>query len=731
MNSTSRYLLPAVVFLTGASVLIVEVLALRVLSPYYGNTIFTVSSVISVILLALSVGYYAGGALADRNPSPRTFFGLILVSGIVLLALHALGTLLLPRFSGTLSIEIGPLVSSALLFLLPALFLGMLSPFAVKLQSVNCPEKGVGKVAGEIFFWSTLGSITGSLLAGFVLIPRFGIDRILIANGLMLFVLGFVPLVALRAGFARLGAALVAALLALGAIAYAAQRSGEAIVYRRDGVYQRITIYEGEQLGRPTRFLLLDRSESGAMFLDSNDPRDLAYDYTKYYALYKIFTPRVERALVLGGGAYSIPKALLRDLPEADVDVAEIEPSLFDLAKRYFAVPDAARLHNHVEDGRRFLHDAARSYDLIFGDVYYSYFSVPPHFTTQEFFALAKDRLAPGGVFIANMIGDLSRRQPSLIMAEIKTFKTVFPNSYFFAVESPEKTGLIQNITLVGYNSDRYVDVRSPPVTTNPDPLVRFLRYKALDIDHRYELSPYPILTDTFSPVEYLTARVLRRSLDNPIGISGDEVLSLVKQQLRYGARGPGTRGHDRLRDFLLAEMEGLAQEVNTQSFRHTANGRTSQLTNIIGRLHEAEERRIVVAAASDSASGPAVLLEVSRALISAPVAPRVGVDIVLFDADGSSWFANHLDEIYGTKRPLAAIVVDTACRGDLRIFKEPRRDVEGDQRTLAAAGIPTVLFGDSGNAHGSSPDDAVARCRAGMLEEVARSVLDAVITMQ
>src|SRR5437870_2134490 len=72
MKSTSRYLLPAVVFVTGASVLIVEVLAVRVLSPYYGNTIFTVSSVISVILLALSVGYYAGGALADRNPSLRS-----------------------------------------------------------------------------------------------------------------------------------------------------------------------------------------------------------------------------------------------------------------------------------------------------------------------------------------------------------------------------------------------------------------------------------------------------------------------------------------------------------------------------------------------------------------------------------------------------------------------------------------------------------------------------------
>jgi spermidine synthase len=710
-----RPLLHAVVFLTGASVLIVEVLAVRVLSPYYGNTIFTVSSVISVILLALSAGYYAGGALVDRHPSIRAFFGLILASGLVLLALHALGTLLLPRFSGTLSIESGPLVSAALLFLLPALFLGMLSPYAVKLQSVSSPATGVGRIAGDVFFWSTLGSITGSLLAGFVLIPRFGIDRILIATGVLLFVLGFVPLVVMRTRIAVLLASLAAAVLALVAIAYAAQRADQAdrtVVYRQDGVYQRITIHEGEQLGRPTRFLLLDRSESGAMFLDSHDPTDLAYDYTKYYALYKIFTPRVERALVLGGGAYSIPKALLRELPRAEVDVAEIEPSLFGLAKRYFAVDDDPRLHNHVEDGRRFLHDASKQYDLIFGDVYYSYFSVPPHFTTQEFFALARARLTPGGVFIANMIGDLSRRQPSLIMAEIRTFELVFPNSYFFAVEAPEKTGLIQNITLVGYNSDRQVDIRSPPVTTSPNPLIRFLQYKALDIDHRFELSTYPVLTDAFSPVEYLTARVLRRSLDTSLSVNGDEVLALTSQQLRYGPRG-----HDRVRDLLIAEMNGLAQDVITQSFDHAGpDGKTYRLTNIIGRLHDTEERRVIVAAHYDGvgepAAGPALLLELTRALITAPDAPRVGIDVVLLDAAGSSWFAAHVGEIYGTKAPVSAVLLDSACRGEVRILKDP-----------TAIGDPDSPPAPAG--------DAPRSCSVRNLEKAARTALDYVNTMQ
>jgi spermidine synthase len=619
-----RYLLPLVVFLTGACVLVIEVVAVRVLSPFYGNTIFTVSSVITVILLALSVGYYAGGVAADRHPSRERFFGLILGSGLVLLLLQLLGTLTLPSVSRALSIEVGPLVSSAMMFLLPAVLLGMLSPYAVKLQSLSAPEQGVGRVAGAIFFWSTLGSITGSLLAGFVLIPRVGVDRVLIAVGVTLVALGLVPLLVLGVRSRRVLASGAGALvLALAAARFSSPPVVDAntIVYRSDGLYQQITIYEGSYLGRPARFLLLDRSESGAMFLDSTDPGDLVYDYTKYYSLYKVFTPRVQNALVLGGGAYSIPKALLHELPDAVVDVAEIEPSFLDLAKRYFGTVESPRLRNFVEDGRRFLQDSDTRYDLIFGDVYYSYFSVPPQFTTREFFALARSRLRSEGVFIANMIGDLSRREPSLIMAEIRTFQTVFPNSYFFAVESAERTDQLQNITLVGYNSDRRIDVAAPPVTTHPQELIRFLRYKAVDVERRFELSSYPVLTDDFSPVEYLTARVLRRALDEPTETDGDEMRAVADQVLRYGLRGPGMPGRQAVREFLGAEMRGLSPEV------------TVTPTSIAAGLFLSEETRRTVAAPIDDAAAVGVLVETARSLIFAPVPPAVGVDVMFYEA--------------------------------------------------------------------------------------------------
>jgi spermidine synthase len=429
-----------------------------------------------------------------------------------------------------------------------------------------------------------------------------------------------------------------ALILALAAARYDGRPvvDAETVVYRSDGRYQEITIYEGSYLNRPARFLLLDRSESGAMFLDSTDPSELVYDYTKYYSLYKVFTPRVQNALVLGGGAYSIPKALLHELPGAVVDVAEIEPSFFDLAKRYFGATDSPRLRNFVQDGRRFLQDSDTQYDLIFGDVYYSYFSVPPQFTTREFFALVRRRLRGDGVFIANMIGDLSRRKPSLIMSEIRTFQSVFPNSHFFAVESAERTDQLQNITLIGYNGNRRIDLAAPPVTTHPDDLIRFLRYKRVDVERRFELSSYPLLTDDFSPVEYLTARVLRRAFDDPTETDGDEMRAVVDQLLRYGPQGAGTPGHQKMREFLVAEMSGLSPEV------------TVTASVISAGLFLSEGTRQIVAARIDDAAAIGMLVETARSLIFSPVPPSVGVDVMFYEE--------------GSEPPAPAIVLRNVC---------------------------------------------------------------------
>ncbi|MBI2120307.1 MAG: fused MFS/spermidine synthase [Parcubacteria group bacterium] len=784
-----QHMLPISVFITGACVLMVEVVAVRILSPYYGNTIFTVSSVISVILAALSVGYYAGGKLADRRPSLGWFFGIILLSGFALLVLYFIGMVALPFLSLGLSLALGPLVSSLLLFFLPALLLGTLSPYAVRLQSDRVPEQGVGSVSGAIFFWSTTGSILGSLLAGFVLIPRFGIDYIMIGTGVVLFVLGSVPLLLLGIQKNRLFKFSFLVLLLLAATVSLLHQTQASAVYSKDGVYEKISIYDGVRGGRPVRFFQQDRSGSGAMFLDSGDPTDLVYGYTKYYSVYKLFKPEVNRALVIGGGAYSIPKALLAEIPDAIVDVAEIEPSLYELSKKYFGVKDDPRLRPFAEDGRSLLRSSKQKYDLIFSDVYYSLFSIPAQFTTQEFFTLAKEKLSEDGIFVANLIGDISRQKPSLFMSELKTFRSVFPNSYFFAVESPKQADS-QNIIFVGYNSGKKPDFGSDAVLKNQNPILRSLKDHEIDVG-RFELSPYAVLTDNFSPTDYLTSKVLGRNFNKKPDFDGDEMLAVIDQQLRYGPRYMSAPGHAETERFLRAEMETLADEVRIQAFDYVGtDGKIYPLANIVARFAPEKKRRIILAThydskrfadqdrvrknepvpgANDSASGVAVLVELARKFAAAP-AMEAGVDIVFFDGEegdeatgedyskwnpiGSAYFAEHLNDFYGKEKPVSGVVLDMVCDKDLRIYKERssvreasaqtetffmmaektsggafrgeiKEDIRDDHTPLNHAGIPSFLLIDFEYPYFHTTRDTLDKCSAESLATVARAVFD------
>jgi len=507
-----RYGLLITVFLTGASILIIELAAIRVLSPYFGNTLYTTSSVLGVVLAALSLGYYYGGRLADRNPSEKLFYTIILAGGASTLLLQILTMTLLPQLGFQLSILTGPLIASMIMFFLPGLLLGTLSPFVVKLQSLRLPKVGTGTIAGEVFFWSTLGSIVGSLATGFLLIPFFGLDNTIIGTGIFLTLLGAIPLLLMggmkEKSFGRIFPVAIGLALMSASLTYA--QTGREVLYEADGLYEKLTIYDDTFDGQPARFFKQDRSSSSAMYLNSDE---LVYNYSKYYEIYKGIKPDADQSLVIGGAAYSIPKALLADSPEMKVDVSEIEPSVYDLAKQYFRVQDDPRLQNFVADGRRHLTTTDKQYDLIFSDVYYSLYSIPSHFTTREFFETAKSKLTDDGVFVANLIGDLSPEQPSFIMAELKTFQEVFDNAHVFAVSSPLISKGAQNIIIVGINGDASLNFDAPAFANSDNPVLRTLEQQEFKTDG-IDFAPYPTLRDNYAPVEYLMSRILSENIN-------------------------------------------------------------------------------------------------------------------------------------------------------------------------------------------------------------------------
>lgn len=505
MAKITKHILLLIVFITGACVLIIEVTALRILSPYFGNTIYSASSVIGVILAALSFGYYFGGKYADRTPKETHFYGIIFLGGLTTLAIELLSVVILERFAYHLSLQWGPLFYSVLLFALPGYLLGMLSPFAIKLQELKFPKVGIGTLSGQVFFFSTLGSITGSFLAGFYLIPNFGIRSIVIGTGTALSLIGMLALLKYFKKGRKVNILVVLFAFIFASSVSLSQLFVEPnVIYSKDGVYEKLIIKDEEYKGRLARRFFQDRSSSSAVYLDTGE---LAYEYTRHYELYRLVKPGAVNALVLGGGTYTIPKALVDEDTYIYVDVVEIEPSLFELAQEYFDVKNDGRISNFIEDGRRFLHDSEKSYDVIFSDVFFSIASIPVHFTTQEFFEMAREKLAEDGVFLANVIGALSDDRPNFLLSEMNTFRSVFPNSYFFALDSKDSKHR-QNVVFMGIKGDADIDFDG--LADSDNEIFAALETKLVDTES-LNFEGQLIFTDDYAPVETLTIKMLEK----------------------------------------------------------------------------------------------------------------------------------------------------------------------------------------------------------------------------
>lgn len=181
-----------VVFICGAIVMSFEILGSRVLAPNFGSSVFVWGSLISVFLAGLSAGYYLGGRLADINPSSRKLSLIIIAPGLLFL--------MFPLYSGPISdwifmkdlgVRMSPLIASTILFLIPSVFLGIVSPYTAKLMI--CSLHTSGKTIGTLYALSTFGSIIGTLITSFYLITLAGVNALIMGQGVLLIALA-IPL---------------------------------------------------------------------------------------------------------------------------------------------------------------------------------------------------------------------------------------------------------------------------------------------------------------------------------------------------------------------------------------------------------------------------------------------------------------------------------------------------------------------------------------------------------
>ena len=415
----SRLRLGVVVFTGGAGTLATEIAASRLLAPYFGNSTIVWANIIGLILVYLSLGYWLGGKVADRRPEPRLLGGMVLVAAVVVAATPFVARPILDlAVRGLDAVSVGAVVGSFFaalaLFAVPVTLLGAVSPFAIRLALEDVGEAGT--VAGRLYALSTVGSIVGTFLSAIVTIPLAGTQRTMI---------GAAALLALAAAL-LLGArwhvatALVAGLLFVPA---GTIKPSEGLLYESESSYQYVQVVERSDGSRSLR--LNEGIAAHSVWHEGSVLTGGAWDM--FLLVPPLVGRPVERVLVIGNAGGTVARAYGELYPDIRVDGVEIDPAVSEAGSRLMGLHDNPNLRVITADGRPYLELTDERYDVIVVDAYRQPY-IPFYLATEEFFALARERLTPGGVLalnVATVPGD--RRLPDTIGS---TVLAAFPQAW-------------------------------------------------------------------------------------------------------------------------------------------------------------------------------------------------------------------------------------------------------------------------------------------------------------
>jgi spermidine synthase len=390
--------LEVVVAVVGSASLGAEIAAARLLAPYFGASTIIWANTIATVLVALSVGYWLGGRLADRDPSPRGLHRLVLAAALLLgmvpfVADPLLGVAVEALDSISAGAFVGSLLAVLVLVAVPVLLLGTVAPYAVRLAVDRVEE--AGRVSGRLYAISTLGSLAGVFASALVLIPLLGTRRTFLTFALLLALVAVVGLAQRRA---VLVPAALAALLALpvGTVK-AADDEGDRVLHEADTEYQYARVVE-EDDGRR----LLELNEGQAVHSMLVPGTVLTGNIWDEYlvAPFAVRSTPPGRIAILGNAAGTTARAYGRLFPRTRIDGVEIDGELSEIGRRFFDMRNP-NLEVHTADARPFLRRTDERYDAILVDAYRQPY-IPFYLATREFFELVRDRLRPGGVVMVN-----------------------------------------------------------------------------------------------------------------------------------------------------------------------------------------------------------------------------------------------------------------------------------------------------------------------------------------
>jgi predicted membrane-bound spermidine synthase len=501
--------LKVLVFVSGLTVMAVEMTALRLLAPFFGTSLLVTTVLIGSMMAFLSLGYWLGGVIGDRRPTLQSLcrvtgaaaVAILLIPFISQPILRACASIIRPLLEGNELTEpvvafamlVGGLLGTLLLLALPVTLLGMVSPWAVRLAVEDVGNSG--KAAGRLYSLSTFGSILGSFLPALMLIPLLGVRNTFVGVGAALLAVS-VPGALKRATPA--GAAAAALALPLMAIPQGIIRPMDGLVTELESLYHFIQVVIEPYGSCEAAYHLYLNEGVGVHSVKCLDPEKEIRGCWTYMAaapLWRDVPEDAKEVLIIGLAGGTVARQMLAAFPDVHIDGVEIDGKVLEVGREYLD-DDDPRITPYVMDGRVFLEHREKKYDVIIIDAYRQPY-IPFHLTTVEFWTLVKSRLADDGVVTINSasVRGSSRRLAQMIY---RTLREVFPTVHLVdATQSNDIIFATVNPRPVEWAADKLDEL---PEGNALDSIRPRLRKRSVGPVEGWETAR--LLTDDQAPVE-------------------------------------------------------------------------------------------------------------------------------------------------------------------------------------------------------------------------------------
>ncbi|MGD8458024.1 MAG: fused MFS/spermidine synthase [Anaerolineales bacterium] len=496
------------VFSSGMTTLAVELTASRLLGSVFGTSNLVWASIIGLILIYLTVGYFIGGRIADNNPSPEKFFSIMMwggfTSGFVPLVSRPVLSFAAQAFDELqMGILFGSFFTVLVLFIAPVTLLGTISPFAIRLAITDPGE--AGKVSGRIYAISTLGSFIGTFLPVLVFIPLIGTTYTFLLFSVYLMIVSLVGM-GLDSGWrATLKWIWMLVILAIAASIWAGGKikdtSGQ--IYETESAYNYIEVLERDG------YITL-RLNEGQGVHSIYHPENLDYQgpWLQFIAApffnASPYQPEEVRSIaIIGLAAGTIARQATEVYGSIPIDGFEIDPAIIQIGREYFGMT-MPNLNAIPQDGRWGLSETGETYTIIGIDAYRPPY-IPWHLTTQEFFEMARDHLTDDGVIAIN-VGQAPNDR-SLIDALVTTLKTVFPSVHVMDVPNTFNSmvyATVQPTTFENLTSN----LNDLLLRGDVNPLLLYSINRVV-LFQQPEPKPTIVFTDDRAPVEWIVNKMV------------------------------------------------------------------------------------------------------------------------------------------------------------------------------------------------------------------------------